>query len=83
MKAKIIQVPMDEELVARLDAHAEKAGRPRAEIIRAACLSHLKRLEEAELDRVYVEGYKRIPEDPALSETLAAMIGHVLPPENW
>ncbi|MBI2886209.1 MAG: ribbon-helix-helix protein, CopG family [Chloroflexi bacterium] len=83
MKGKIIQVPMDEELVAKLDARAEKAGRPRAEIIRAACRAHLRRLEEAEQEQAYIEGYRRIPEDPALAEAMASLAAQILPREAW
>ena len=80
---KIIHVPMEEDLLAALDARSKKEGRSRAELIREACHILLRRWEEEEMDRVYVEGYRRIPEDPALGEAQIALLGQVLPEDNW
>jgi hypothetical protein len=43
----------------------------------------VKVLQEEELDREYQEGYRRIPEDPALAEAQASLAGQVLSKETW
>ena len=80
---KIIQVPMEEELVAALEARSKKEGRSRAELIREACRIHLRRRGEEEMDRVYVEGYIRFPEDPTLSKALDTLAAEVISKEEW
>lgn len=80
---KVIQVPMEKELVQALDSWSQKLGWSRAEIIREACRRYLKRLEREELDRAYKAGYDRIPEEPTMALTQAALLGQVLPKEEW
>ena len=74
---------MEEDLLAALDDAARREGRSRAELIRDACRIHLRRREEEEMDRVYMEGYRLIPEDSALSQALDALAAEVLPKEEW
>ncbi len=83
MKRKIIQIPIDAELLLELDELSRKEERSRADLIREACRRYLRDTEEQRLEREYIEGYKRIPEDPALGEAQLAMMADVLPPENW
>ena len=83
MAKKVIQVPVDEELLKALDRLSRRQGRARAELIRSACLSYLTRVEQEELDRRYREGYRRIPEEPGLGEAQSALAGQILPGENW
>jgi metal-responsive CopG/Arc/MetJ family transcriptional regulator len=83
VSAKVIQVPIDQELSEALDSLSETEGRSRAELIREACRLYLRRLEEERLNREYVKGYVRIPEEPALGEAQAALAGRVLPKEKW
>lgn len=80
---KVIQVPMEEELVQTLDSWSQKLGRSRAGIIREACRRYLKRLEREELDRIYREGYDRFPEEPIMALTQASLLSQVLPKEEW
>lgn len=83
MRRKVIQVPVDQELLDALDSAARREGRSRAEFIRNACRVQLHRLEEEELERAYVEGYRRMPEDPGFGQAQLAMLAEVLPPEEW
>jgi metal-responsive CopG/Arc/MetJ family transcriptional regulator len=80
---RIIQIPAEPELVEALDRVAKERGVPRAEIIREACQKMLRTLEEEELDRIYVEGYRRIPDDGEVGEAQLKMAAQVLPPERW
>lgn len=55
----------------------------RTELIREACLRYLKQVEFEKMDEIYREGYEKIPGKPAVGKTQAAIIGKVLPGENW
>lgn len=83
MASKIIQVPVNEELLTALDALSKARGRPRSEIIREACRAYLRRVDEARLEEAYVQGYRRLPEETGLGEAQVALTGDVLPPEEW
>ena len=83
MAKKVIQVPIDEHLLNSLNSMAKKRSQPRSELIREACQQYLKQAEYEKMDEVYVEGYKRIPEEPALGETQVALAGQVLSEETW
>ncbi len=83
MKRKIIQVPIDEDLLVELDELSKKEERSRADLIREACRRYLRALEEQQREREYIEGYTRFPEDPASGEAQLAMIADVLSPEDW
>ena len=83
MTKKVIQVPVDEELLIALNKMSRKQSRARAELIRTACQRYLEALETEELDRIYREGYERIPEDTNVGETQIAMISEIVPKETW
>ncbi|MCH7913013.1 MAG: hypothetical protein IH856_08255 [Deltaproteobacteria bacterium] len=80
---KIIQVPMEDDLLKYIDKTAGAVAESRAAFIREACRQRLKSLEARELDRRYVEGYWRKPEDTAWAETGARLLSSVLPREKW
>ena len=61
-KPKVIQVPINEELLERLDAYSAERGQSRSAFIREACSEYVSKLTEEELDRQYVEAYRRFPE---------------------
>ncbi len=82
MGRRVIQVPMDEGLLEALDAISQSRASSRAELIREACRRFVKALQDEELDREYQEGYRRVPEEPALAEALASLAGQVLPEET-
>jgi len=50
---KVIQAPVDKELLKDLNSLSKRQHKARAELICLACLSYLKRLKEEELDKVY------------------------------
>ncbi len=80
---KVIQVPMEEELLRLVNRLARARRSTRAALIRKACQEYLRRLEEEELDRRYIEGYRRKPETPAWGEVGAKMAAEVLGREDW
>ncbi len=80
---RIIQVPIDEDLLESLDALAEERRQPRAALIREACRAYLVGEDQRRLDEAYVEGYRRIPEDPAIAVAQEALAAEVLPAETW
>jgi metal-responsive CopG/Arc/MetJ family transcriptional regulator len=83
MVKKVIQVPMDRELLAYLDKVSVKQKRARAELIREACLSYLRQVEEDEQDKIYRRGYEKFPEKEDIGRAQAALIASVLPRESW
>ena len=83
MAKRVIQVPMDERLLEELDGMAKKTGLPRAELIRQACRRELREMERLELDRRYVEGYRKKPESPEWGELGAALLGKRYEKESW
>lgn len=83
MTTKIIQVPMSEELLKKLNKFSKKQKVKRAALVRQACERLLKQLQEEEMDRQYVEGYRRIPEDPAIGEVGLKLAAEILAKEDW
>ena len=83
MGKKVIQVPVDEGLLVALDQVSRKQHKARAELIREACQCYLKQAESEELDRLYQEGYERLPEEPMLAEAQIALAAEILPGESW
>ncbi len=80
---KVIQVPMNEGLLRAVTRTAKARRATRAALIRKACEEYLRRIEEEELDRQYVEGYRRKPEKPAWGEVGSKMAAEVLTKEDW
>jgi hypothetical protein len=80
---KIIQVPMEEELLNRIDATAGVVAESRAAFIREACQQRLKSLRAKELDRCYIEGHQNRPESLDWAENSAKFLSKRLPKENW
>ena len=80
---KIIQVPIESDLLDRIDATVLMVAESRAAFIREACKQRLRTLEERELDRLYVAGYRRTPEAPAWSKASAKLLARILPKEKW
>jgi metal-responsive CopG/Arc/MetJ family transcriptional regulator len=63
-------VQLNDELLARLDAHRVRERRSRSEVIREAIERYLEADLEAEIDRQIVNAYTRVPQedDPWLEE---------------
>ncbi len=83
MVKKVIQVPVDEELLKDLNSLSKKQRKARAELIRQACRLYLQQVEYDELDKLYQQGYIRIPEEPEAGELQIAMSGEILSKEAW
>ena len=80
---KVIQVPMDENLLRALTRQAKASRTSRSAFVREACQRHLKRLNEEELERQYVEGYRRKPESASVGKLGERMAKEVWPKEDW
>jgi len=83
MVKKVIQVPVDEELLTALDQLSRKQRKARSELIRQACQRYLGQVESEELDQLYQQGYERSPEEPEVGEAQMTLAGEVLPKESW
>lgn len=83
MTKKVIQVPVDEELLKDLNSLSKKWRKARSELIRQACLRYLRQVESEELDKLYRQGYKRVPEESEVGEIQVAISGEILPRESW
>ena len=79
----IIQIPIDHDLLERINAQAAAQGRPRAALIRAACTRYLRELEREKREREYEEGYRRIPDATTVEESLAWLSVSGIQPEAW
>ena len=80
---RIIQVPIDEDLLKHIDVTAGVVAESRAAFIREACRLRLKGLALKEMDRRYIEGYRKKPEKETWSGTTARVLSRVLPKEKW
>ncbi|MBI2836178.1 MAG: ribbon-helix-helix protein, CopG family [Chloroflexi bacterium] len=83
MAKKVIQVPVDEELLRDLDNLSKKQRKARSELIRQACIRYLQQAKNEELDRLYQEGYTKMPEEPEIGETQVGISGEVFCRESW
>lgn len=82
-RKKIIQVPIEYDLLTRIDETVGQVAESRAAFIRDACRLRLKALEGHRLDRQYVDGYRRKPEDAVWARTTTRILSRVLPREKW
>lgn len=80
---KVIQVPMDDKLLREMNRKAKASRSSRAALIRKACEEFIRKLEEEELERQYVEGYRRKPENPAWGKIGSRLAAEVWPREDW
>ncbi len=80
---KIIQVPIEDELLERIDATAGMVAESRAAFIREACKQRLKSLETKGLDHRYVEGYRKKPEELDWAEASARLLSKLLRPYHF
>jgi predicted transcriptional regulator len=84
MLKTVIQIPIDRELLTRLDERAARQQVSRAALIRQACNRHLRELERGEKIAQDLEGYRRFPETEAdVLETAAWFALADLPDEEW
>ncbi len=80
---KIIQIPIHQDLLVRIDETSGVLAESRAAFIREACRLRLRSLEAAKLDRRYIEGYRKRPEDTAWAKVSAALLSRRFAKEKW
>lgn len=80
MARRQVLVQLDDDLVTRLDALAERSGLNRSALLRRAALAVLEADELAAADRQLVEAYRRQPQDPALVEAAARLAAETTTP---
>lgn len=83
MGKKVIQVPMDEDLLAALDRISKSSGRPRAEVIRHACARYLRDKETEEKEKAYIRGYKEMPETGEFASFQVEAAKTIFEEEPW
>jgi metal-responsive CopG/Arc/MetJ family transcriptional regulator len=83
MAKKVIQVPVDAELLTALDQLSKKQCKTRSELIRRACQHYVREVEDEDLDRRYQQGYEAVPEEPDAGEAQVALASQVMPKESW
>ena len=83
MAKKVIQVPVDEKLLSSLDNLSKKQNKSRSELIRQACEEYLGQIDSEEQDRLYQQGYERLPEAAESGETQSILSGEILSRESW
>jgi metal-responsive CopG/Arc/MetJ family transcriptional regulator len=83
MVKRVIQIPVDEELLKNLDSLSKKQRKARAEVIREACSHYLQQLEEEELNRIYQRGYIKTPEVSEAGDAQIALSAEILSRESW
>jgi metal-responsive CopG/Arc/MetJ family transcriptional regulator len=85
-KARIIQVPIGEELLSKLDEISVERGESRAAVIREACAKYIATAEKEELVRRYIEGYEKFPETQEeldFAEASAEGLAELLADDDW
>ena len=80
---KIIQIPIEDGLLKRIDDTAGDVAESGSAFIREACKMRLKDLEARELERRYIAGYRKRPEETVWAKTGAKFLSHVLSKEKW
>lgn len=74
---------MPEELLETLDHYSRKSGKSRAAFIREACADYVARSQQDELDRQYVESYRKHPESGSESDWRLRNAAAVWGDEEW
>lgn len=82
-KPTIVQVPVDAELLGRIDRRAGVLRQTRAAFVRQACVQRLAELETADQERRYEAGYIAVPEKGGWAATSAGLLSRILPKEKW
>jgi metal-responsive CopG/Arc/MetJ family transcriptional regulator len=80
---KVIRIPMEDDLLEQIDEKAEAMATTRTAFIREACKLRLRGLDTRTLDRRYVAGYRKHPEQMDWAETGATLLTQILPEEEW
>lgn len=83
MAKRVVQVPIEPELLSALDDFSRSRRVSRSAVIRDACRRYLRDAATAARDEVYEDGYRRVAEDHAIADAQVALVGELLPVENW
>ena len=79
MARKEVLVQLDDELVANLDALAEREGTSRSELLRRGALAVLDAMAERDADAALMEAYRRTPQDPAVVRSAHRLAARTAP----
>ena len=79
MARRQVLVQLDDDLVGRLDEIAQVRGTSRSALLREGALAVITADERTAADRRLVDAYRRIPEDPVLTESAARLAAHTVP----
>ena len=79
MARKEVLVQLDDELVAQLDALAEREGTSRSELLRRGALAVLDALADRDDDAALREAYRRIPQDPSVVRSARRLAARTAP----
>ena len=80
MARKEVLVQLDDELVERLDRLARAQRTSRSELLRRGALAVLHADEIEQADQALRAAYRRLPQDPAVVESVARLAAET-PPE--
>jgi metal-responsive CopG/Arc/MetJ family transcriptional regulator len=80
---KMVQVPMSNELANDIIKIAKETGESRAEIIRKACQSYISYIKEKNMEEIYIDGYKKIPEDVNMAQVSSEIYANLASGEEW
>ena len=86
MRYKIIQVPVDRDLLEGLNKVSREQAKSRSALIREACAKYIATAEKEERIRQYVEGYRRVPEtqdELDFAESSAGALAELLADDAW
>ncbi len=76
---KEVLVQLDDELVERLDRLARQQHTSRSELLRQGALAVLFVAETQQADAELRAAYRRMPQDPAVVEAAARLVGETAP----
>jgi|GEM_PF-781980 len=86
MPKKIIQVPVDRDLLEALNEVSREQAKSRSAVIREACAEYIAGLAEAEADRRYIRSYTEMPEteeEKEWAELGAEMLARFTADDEW
>jgi hypothetical protein len=82
-KRHTIQVPVDDDLLERIARCSKEAEVSHAETMRRAFRDYYERLVQTELDRRYLEGYRKKPADASFAKAQLAAAGEIFEGDDW
>ncbi len=86
MPYKVIQVPVDRDLLEALDRVSREQAKSRSALIREACAKYITNLEEAQAVQQYIRSYAEMPEteeEREWGELGAQLVTEVWGEEDW